>query len=70
LVPILASNFFLIAPDLRGFWDSDKPEGPYEKRTVAIDILEMSRSVGYDNALVVEHDIGGRVAYRLTLDNP
>jgi haloacetate dehalogenase len=70
LVPILAPHFRLIAPDLRGFGNSDKPEGPYDKRTVAIDILEMARSLGYDNALVAGHDIGGRVAYRLTLDHP
>jgi haloacetate dehalogenase len=70
LVPILAPHFRLIAPDLRGFRDSDKPEGPYDKRTVATDILEMARSLGYDNALVAGHDIGGRVAYRLTLDHP
>jgi len=70
LVPILSPYFRLIAPDLRGFGDSDKPEGPYDKRTVAIDILEMARSLGYDNALVAGHDIGGRVAYRLTLDHP
>ena len=70
LVPILAPHFRIIAPDLRGFGDSDKPDGPYDKRTVATDILEMARTLGCDNALVGGHDIGGRVAYRLTLDHP
>jgi pimeloyl-ACP methyl ester carboxylesterase len=70
LIPLLATHFRVIAPDLRGFGDSEKPEGPYDKRTVATDILEMARSLGYDHALVAGHDIGGRVAYRLTLDHP
>jgi pimeloyl-ACP methyl ester carboxylesterase len=43
---------------------------PYDKRIVATDTLEMARSLGYDHALVGGHDIGGRVAYRLTLDHP
>ena len=70
LIPLIATHFRIIAPDLRGFGDSEKPEGPYDKRTVATDILEMARSLGYDQALVAGHDIGGRVAYRLTLDHP
>jgi haloacetate dehalogenase len=70
LMPLLAAHFRVIAPDLRGFGDSEKPDGPYDKRTVATDILEMARSLGYDHALVAGHDIGGRVAYRLTLDHP
>jgi haloacetate dehalogenase len=67
---LLAPHFRIIAPDLRGFADSDKPDGPYDKRTVAIDILEMAHALGYSKALVGGHDIGGRVAYRLTLDHP
>jgi haloacetate dehalogenase len=70
LMPLLAPHFRLIAPDLRGFGDSDKPDGPYDKRTIATDILAMAHVLGYDNALVAGHDIGGRVAYRLTLDHP
>jgi haloacetate dehalogenase len=70
LVPMLAPHFRVIAPDLRGFGASDKPQGPYDKRTVANDILAMARSLGHPHALVAGHDIGGRVAYRLALDHP
>jgi pimeloyl-ACP methyl ester carboxylesterase len=52
LVHFLAPHFSVIAPDLRGFGDSDKPNGLYDKRTVATDILEMARSLGYDKAFV------------------
>ena len=34
LIPALASRYCVIAPDLRGFGDSDKPAGGYDKRTV------------------------------------
>lgn len=70
LVQLLAPHFRVIAPDLRGFGDSEKPDGPYDKRTVAMDVLEMAKSLGYSEALVAGHDIGGRVAYRLALDHP
>jgi len=70
LVPLLAPHFRVIAPDLRGFGDSDKPDGTYDKRTVATDILDMAKVLGYADALVAGHDIGGRVAYRLALDHP
>lgn len=70
LMPLLAPLFHVIAPDLRGFGDSDKPDGPYDKRTVANDILAIVRHLGYERVLLAGHDIGGRVAYRLTLDHP
>lgn len=70
LVPLLASRFHIIAPDLRGFGDSDKPEGLYDKRTVANDIFELASALGYERFLLAGHDVGGRVAYRMTLDRP
>lgn len=70
VMPLLAPHFRVIAPDLRGFGDSEKPDGPYDKRTVATDIIAMAHSLGYGHSLVAGHDIGGRVAYRLALDHP
>lgn len=70
VMQILAPHFRLIAPDLRGFGDSEKPDGAYDKRTVANDILKLAEVLGYKQTLVAGHDIGGRVAYRMTLDHP
>lgn len=70
LTALLAPHFRVIAPDLRGFGDSEKPDDPYDKRTVATDILALAHALDYNQALVGGHDIGGRVAYRLTLDHP
>ena len=38
VIPALAERYTVIAPDLRGMGDSSKPQGGYDKRTVAADI--------------------------------
>jgi pimeloyl-ACP methyl ester carboxylesterase len=65
VMPLLAPHFRVIAPDLRGFGNSEKPDGAYDKRIVANDVLRLAEVLGYRQALVGGHDIGGRVAYRI-----
>ncbi|MEM1400915.1 MAG: alpha/beta hydrolase [Pseudomonadota bacterium] len=74
-IPILARHFTVIAPDLRGYGDSDKPpsgedHSGYSKRAMARDIIALMDALGFSRFSVVGHDRGARVAYRLTLDNP
>ena len=71
----LAGRFTLVMPDLRGYGDSDKPDGPpdhsaYSKRTMARDVVELMRTLGFERFFVCGHDRGGRVAHRLALDHP
>jgi haloacetate dehalogenase len=71
----LAEEFTVVAPDLRGYGDSSKPEdGPdhynYSKRAMAQDLVEVMDTLGYQEFFVVGHDRGGRVAHRMTLDHP
>jgi haloacetate dehalogenase len=71
----LRRTFTLVMPDLRGYGDSDKPDGPadhsaYSKRTMALDVLTLMRSFGHEQFYVCGHDRGGRVAHRLALDHP
>ncbi|MFM7567337.1 MAG: alpha/beta fold hydrolase [Betaproteobacteria bacterium] len=73
--PELSSRFTLVAPDLRGYGDSDKPVGApdhanYSKRVMAADCVELMRSLGHDTFLVAAHDRGARVAHRLAADHP
>ena len=73
VAPILAERFTVIAPDLRGYGDSGKPDGGadhagYSKRAMARDKLEVMRHFGYERFQVVGHDRGGRVAHRLARD--
>ncbi|WP_046226357.1 alpha/beta fold hydrolase [Paenibacillus dauci] len=75
VAPLLARDFTVIMPDLRGYGDSSKPATtdnhyPYSKRAMAQDQIEIMKQLGYDQFAVVGHDRGGRCAYRLALDHP
>jgi haloacetate dehalogenase len=75
VAPELARSYTVIAPDLRGYGDSSKPEdGPnhinYSKRAMALDQIELMQHFGFERFAVVGHDRGGRVAHRLALDHP
>ncbi len=63
VIPALAERYTVVAPDLRGVGDSTKPQGGYDKRTVAGDIHELVRALGHERIRLVGHDIGGWVAY-------
>ena len=70
LVSELAKTHSVIAPDLRGFGQSAKPEGGYDKKTMAQDIHALAASLGHKRAGVVGHDIGLMVAYAYAAQNP
>jgi len=75
IAPDLAKRFSVVAPDLRGYGDSAKPHGApdhanYSKRAMALDQVELMRSLGFAEFFVVGHDRGGRVAHRMALDHP
>lgn len=74
VAPRLAPNYRLVMPDLRGYGDSDKPastpdHAPYSKRAMALDAVELMRSLGIERFFVCGHDRGGRVAHRLAVDH-
>lgn len=63
VIPALAERFTVIAPDLRGCGDSDRPTTGYDKRTVAEDIHQLVGQLGLGPVNVVSHDVGMMVAY-------
>ncbi len=63
ILPELSRHFTIIAPDLRGVGESGKPEGGYDKKTMAADLHELVKKLGYSGSNVVGHDIGLMVAY-------
>jgi len=75
LIPLLEGEFELIAPDLRGFGDSDKPyDGPSDAMTpevladdleALIEALDLPEPPG-----LVAHDVGSAVAQALARRRP
>jgi len=71
----VSAGYKVIAPDLRGYGDSSKPEGGpdhinYSKREMAKDQVELMNQLGHNHFTVMGHDRGGRVAHRMALDHP
>ena len=69
-IPALAPHYRVIAPDLRGYGETDKPSQGYDKRTMANDIVELLKMLGVGRVALVGHDRGARVATRLAKDHP
>ena len=63
-------DFTIIAPDLRGLGDSSRPATGYDKKTLAVDIHELVKSLGYQKIDLVGHDIGLMVAYAYAAQYP
>ncbi|MCL0099876.1 alpha/beta hydrolase [Dehalococcoidia bacterium] len=76
IAPILQKYFTVVAPDLRGYGDSSKPDAAphdhsvYCKRTTARDQVDVMSKLGFDKFHVVGHDRGARVGHRMALDYP
>jgi pimeloyl-ACP methyl ester carboxylesterase len=70
LIPELAKTHTVIAPDLRGFGQSAKPESGYGKKSLAQDVHALMGSLGHKRYGVAGHDIGLMVAYALAAQYP
>ena len=73
----LAEHFTLVAVDLRGYGDSDKPasdasvnHAPYSKRVMAQDMVSVMQTLGFGRFKVLAHDRGARVTHRMLVDHP
>jgi haloacetate dehalogenase len=72
---LLAPNYTVVCPDLRGYGESSHPpelpeHATYSKRAMAGDVISLMRRLGYERFGLVGHDRGAYVAYRLALDHP
>ncbi|MEP6901868.1 MAG: alpha/beta hydrolase [Actinomycetota bacterium] len=63
-------DFTIIAPDMRGLGDSSRPANGYDKKTMAVDIHELVKFLGYQKIDLVGHDIGLMVAYAYAAQYP
>jgi haloacetate dehalogenase len=75
IAPRLAQEFTVVATDLRGYGDSEKPPGGddhsgYSFRAMAQDQIEVMAALGFDRFCAAGHDRGARVLHRMCLDHP
>jgi pimeloyl-ACP methyl ester carboxylesterase len=70
LIATLAKTNTVIAPDLRGFGQSEKPPQGYDKKTMARDVHALAKALGYERVRVAGHDIGLMIAYAYAAQYP
>ncbi len=70
IMPALAERYTVIAPDLRGMGASSKPASGYDNRTVAEDIHQLVRQLGFQHISIIGHDAGAPVAYGYAAAHP
>ena len=62
VIPALAEHAHVIAPDLFGHGDSDKPAVDYTLGGFATQVRDLLEQLGHDHATIVGHSLGGGVA--------
>jgi haloacetate dehalogenase len=74
VAPRLAEHYTVVAADLRGYGDSEKPDGGprhenYSFRAMANDQVAVMKHLGFGEFCVAGHDRGGRAAHRMAIDH-
>jgi epoxide hydrolase 4 len=70
-IPFLAEHgYTVVAPDLRGYNDTDKPRTGYDVATLTRDIAGLVKGLGQEKAIIVGHDWGGALAWVFAASYP
>src|SRR2546423_3993061 len=70
-IPFLAEHgFTVVAPDLRGYNDTDKPRRGYDVATLLRDIEGLIKGLGQERAIIAGHDWGGALAWAFAIYYP
>lgn len=69
--PIANAGFHAVAPDMRGYGKSDKPQdiSAYNQVEVTNDIIGLIGALGYETAVVIGHDWGAPTAWSCALNH-
>ena len=70
IIPALAEQHTVIAPDQRGAGGSSIPVGPYDKRTLAADVRALVQRLDLGPVALVGYDHGGGTAYAYAAQHP
>ncbi len=63
-------GYRVVAPDLRGYNDTDKPRTGYNVSILLRDIVGLIKGLGEEKAIIVGHDWGGVLAWAFALKVP
>jgi pimeloyl-ACP methyl ester carboxylesterase len=66
----LARRFTVIAPDLAGHGESDKPKGDYSLGAHASTVRDLLLALGHERATFVGHSLGGGIVLQLSYQFP
>lgn len=68
----LSQNYWVVAVDLRGYGDSDKPSktSDYDTNLLVEDLHQFILALGKDKCTLLAHDWGGALAWQLVLKYP
>ncbi len=71
-IPTLAKTHKVVALDLRGYNDTDKPQGhrAYRLPILIQDVEAVIKALGYDQCTLVGHDWGGAIAWGVANQHP
>jgi pimeloyl-ACP methyl ester carboxylesterase len=70
LIPRLAKNYRVVAPDLLGHGQSVKPRGDYSLGAFAVSLRDLLDELGIGQATIVGHSLGGGVAMQFLYQHP
>lgn len=72
LMPSLAENYFVVAPDMRGYNLSSKPDGVefYKPKHLVQDLVQLVEYFGREKTTVIAHDWGGAIAWNFAIAHP
>jgi pimeloyl-ACP methyl ester carboxylesterase len=71
-IPAFADRFKVVAPDLRGYNESDKPEdvSAYRMTELVNDVKGIIETLGNGRCVLVGHDWGGAIAWSTAYAHP
>lgn len=70
VMPVLAKHYTVIAVDTRGMGDSSRPALGYDMASIANDLYNLMKQIGYRQFRMVGHDIGVWISYAMAVDHP
>jgi pimeloyl-ACP methyl ester carboxylesterase len=70
VIPLLAGDFRVIAPDLRGLGWTDAPPSGYRKEEMAADVARLLDALEIERVNLVGHDWGGFIGFLLAILHP